>query len=69
MQTTYTASGSGTLPSFTVGDLEPSTQYCVAVCIQDDTAGSGYICSTPTTFSTPAPPAVETNPPYYIGTS
>jgi hypothetical protein len=50
-----------------VGDLEPATSYCVAVCIQDDTAGSGYICTGPQTLSTPAAPAVVTDPPYYIG--
>jgi hypothetical protein len=52
-----------------VGGLEPATEYCVSVCIQDDTAGSGYICTGPQSFSTPAPPVVETNPPYYVGKS
>lgn len=64
------AAGAGSIPLATVGNLEPSTEYCVRVCQQDETAGGGYICSTnPTSFSTPAAPAVETNPPYYIGKS
>ena len=64
------AAGAGSIPPATVGNLEPSTEYCVRVCMEDETAGGGYICSSnPTSFSTPAAPAVETDPPYYIGKS
>ena len=63
------ASGSGSIPSVTLGTLAPSTEYCVRVCMEDSTAGSGYLCSTnPTSFTTPAAPAVETGVPYYVGT-
>ena len=64
------AAGAGSIPPATVGNLEPSTEYCVRVCMEDETAGGGYICSNnPTSFTTPAAPAVETDPPYYIGKS
>lgn len=67
VQTINSPTGSGTLPSFAVGDLEPATTYCVAVCIQDDTAGSGYICTGPQTFSTPKAPEVITLPATNVG--
>jgi hypothetical protein len=68
--TVSNAAANGTVPSATVGGLQPSTNYCARLCIQDDTAGSGYICTVPPqSFTTPAPPAVETNPPYYVGKS
>lgn len=67
VQTINSPTGSGALPPFTVGDLEPATSYCVAVCIQDDTAGSGYICTDPQTFSTPKAPEVITLPATDVG--
>jgi hypothetical protein len=67
VQTIINASANGTLPSFTVGDLQPSTTYCVSVCIQDDTAGSGYICTAPESFTTLKAPEVISNLPYNTG--
>ena len=67
VQTITSVDGSGELPSFTVGDLEPNTTYCVSVCIQDDTAGSGYICTAPESFDTLKAPEVISNPPYDVG--
>ena len=62
------ANSTGSIPSVTVGGLSPSTEYCVRVCMEDETAGSGYICSSnPTSFTTPKAPEVVTGPPYYIG--
>ncbi len=67
MQTITSVDGSGELPSFTVGDLEPNTTYCVRLCMQDDTAGSGYICTSPESFGTLKAPEVISDSPYDVG--
>lgn len=68
VQVTTSASGSGSLPPFTVGGLEPSTQYCVGVCMEDSTAQSGFICSTSAfTFGTPKAPETITLPATNVG--
>lgn len=51
-----------------VGSLASSTDYCVILCLSDDTARSGYICTPPATFQTLAKPDVDTNEPYNTGT-
>jgi hypothetical protein len=63
------ASDTGSLPPYTVGELEPSTTYCVSMCMQDDTAGSGFTCSTPTNFTTLKAPEVITLPATNVGVS
>lgn len=69
VQVTTAANSSGTLPSYTLADLQPLTTYCVGICLQDDTSGSGFICSTDPTsfFTTRARQQVITDPPYNIG--
>lgn len=67
LQTTASASINGTVPPVTVSDLEPIGSYCVSLCLQDDTAGSGFTCTAPTSFSTPKAPEVITDPPYNVG--
>ena len=65
--TVTNAPTNGTVPSATVGGLDPSTSYCVRLCMQDDTAGSGYICTAPESFGTLKAPEVISNPPYDVG--
>jgi hypothetical protein len=66
-QTIVNASTSGTFPPISVGNLQPDTEYCVTLCIQDDTAGSGFICTPPNSFRTLEKPDVDTNEPYNTG--
>ena len=63
------AASNGTVPSVTVGVLEPSVNFCARLCLQDNTVGSGYICTASQSFDTPAAPAVETATPYNVGMS
>lgn len=62
------ASASGSIPPVTVGELEPQSELCARLCVEDETAGGGYICSTnPTPFSTPKAPEVFTDPATNVG--
>lgn len=59
--------GSQLLEPATVGELLPATTYCFTACVSDVTAGTPETCGNVLNFTTPAKPAVETYPPYYIG--
>ena len=70
VQYIYNASTNGSIPATTVGGLNPSTTYCMGMCLQDTTAGSGYSCTISAfNFSTPKAPEVVSGPPTNIGAS
>ena len=60
-------STSGSTMPVSIGGLEPLVEYCASLCLEDITAGSGYICTTPTSFKTVNPPTAVTEPATDVG--